>query len=160
MPQDKKYIKLAIEQAIESVNQGGFPAGAIVAKDDSIIGRGISIGNKRNDPTSHGEMEAIRDACKNINAGDLSDATLYASMQPCIMCFGATMWSSIGRVAFACSKEKVSDEYYGGHYKIVDVNQQLNHSIKIEHLKEFEEESLKVVEEWEKSFDINKVNLL
>ncbi|MBP9847580.1 MAG: hypothetical protein KBD43_16100, partial [Saprospiraceae bacterium] len=78
-----------------------------------------------------------------------SGATLYASMQPCIMCFGATMWSSIGRVVFACSKEKVSDEYYGGHYIIADVNQQLNRSIKIEHLKEFEEESLKVVGEWE-----------
>jgi guanine deaminase len=152
---DKKYIELAIEQARESVNQGGFPAGAIVVKGDVIIGRGISIGNRRNDPTSHGEMEAIRDACKNINASDLSGATLYASMQPCIMCFGATMWSSIGRVAFACSKEKVSDEYYGGHYKIADINQQLNRSIKIEHLKEFEEESLKVVREWEKSFDAN-----
>lgn len=153
---DKKYIELAIEQASESVKQGGFPAGAIVVRDNVIIGRGISIGNLQNDPTSHGEMEAIRDACRNINGSDLSGATLYSSMQPCIMCFGATMWSSIGRVVFACSKEKVSDEYYGGHYIITDVNLQLNRSIKIEHLNEFEDESLKVVREWEKSFDVIK----
>lgn len=114
---DKEFLIKAIEKAKESVADGGFPAGAVVVKNSQIVGSGISVGNKLNDPTSHGEMASIRDACKNLKTTDLSDCVLYASMEPCLMCFGASMWASISKIVFACSKEKVSEEYYGGHYK-------------------------------------------
>jgi tRNA(Arg) A34 adenosine deaminase TadA len=149
--QDREFLLKAIEQAKESVTEGGFPAGAIVVKDGQIIGSGISIGNMLKDSTSHGEMASIRDACRNLNSGDLSGATLYASMQPCLMCFGAAMWSGISRIVFACSKEKVSPEYYGGHYKVADINKDLIRSIEIVQIPELEEESLGLVKKWEES---------
>ena len=149
--QDKEFLLRAIEQAEESVKQGGFPAGAVVVKDGQIIGSGISIGNILKDSTCHGEMCSIRKACKNLNSGDLSSATLYTSMQPCLMCFGASMWSGISRIVFACAKDKVSPEYYGGHYEIVDLNKNLIRQIEISQIVELEERSLALVKEWEKN---------
>jgi len=83
---DKQYLKLAIEQAKKSVMEGGFPAGAIVVKDGKIISEGVSLGRKLNDPTEHAETSAIRKGCKNLGSY-LDGAILYASLQPCIMCF-------------------------------------------------------------------------
>lgn len=147
---DREFLTQAIEKAKESVAQGGFPAGAIVVKNGKIIGEGISIGNKLNDPTSHGEIAAIREACKNLGTSDLSGSTLYASMQPCLMCHGASMWSGISKIVFACSKEKVSDEYYGGHYQTSTINSELICPIELLHFSELEKESLTIVHEWEK----------
>lgn len=104
---DKQFLQKAILKAKESVAHGGFPAGAIVVKNGEIVGEGVSVGNKLNDPTSHGEMASIREACKNLKTSDLSDSVLYASMQPCLMCLGASMWSAIPKIIFACPKEKV-----------------------------------------------------
>lgn len=148
---DKQFLRHAIEKAKESVAQGGFPAGAVVVKNGEIVGKGVSIGNKLNDPTSHGEMAAIREACKNLKTSDLSDSVLYASMQPCLMCLGASMWSAIPKIVFACPKEKVSAEYYGGHYQSTAINSELMHPIKLVHFAELENESLAIVRKWEKS---------
>ena len=148
---DKEFLIKAIEKAKESVSKGGFPAGAVVVKNGEIIGSGISIGNLLNDPTSHGEMASIRDACKNIKTADLSGAVLYASMEPCLMCFGASMWASVSKIIFACSKKKVSEEYYGGHYKSQEINTNLSHPLELIHVVDLEEESLSVVREWETS---------
>lgn len=148
---DKEFLIKAIKKAKESVNSGGFPAGAVVAKNGEIIGSGISIGNLLNDPTSHGEMASIRDACGNLKTSDLSGAVLYASMEPCLMCFGASMWSSISKIVFACAKDKVSENYYGGHYNCQIINQEFVRPLEIIHLTELEEESLNVVNKWEKT---------
>jgi len=149
--QDKEFLLKAIEKAKESILNGGFPAGAIVVKDGNIIGSGISIGKLLNDSTSHGEMTSIRDACKNIGKSDLSGATLYTSMQPCLMCFGASMWSGISRIVFACAKDKVSPEYYGGHYKVSEINKELLRPLEIVQIPELEEESLGLVKKWERN---------
>lgn len=148
---DTKFLQLAIEKAKESLVIGGFPAGAIVVKNGEVVGEGVSIGNKLNDPTAHGEMTSIRDACKNLKTSDLSDCVLYASMQPCLMCLGATMWSAIPKIVYACSKEKVSVEYYGGHYQPGNINLELNKPIDLVHMAELEAESLNVVMGWEKA---------
>ena len=149
--ENKDFLQLAIEKAKESVVKGGFPAGAVVVKDGRVIGEGVSIGNKLNDPTSHGEMAAIRDACKNLRTTDLLSAILYASMQPCLMCLGASAWSSISKIIYACPKNKVSAEYYAGHYVPEAINAELSKPIEIVPAPELEEESLKVVREWENS---------
>jgi len=146
----KDFLRLAIEKAKESSTQGGFPAGVIIVKEGKVVGEGISIGNKLNDPTSYGEMMAIRNACKNLNTTDLSGSTLYASMEPCLMCLGASMWSGISKIIFACSKEKVSAEYCGGNYQSSNINSQFKKPIELVHFTELEDESLAVVREWEK----------
>lgn len=148
---DKQLLEAAIEKAKESVSKGGFPAGAVVVKDGVIVGEGISVGNKINDPTAHGEMASIRSACKSLQTTDLKDCVLYASMQPCLMCLGAAMWSALPKIVYACSRDKVSDEYYGGHYDSYFVNSKLTKPIEIIHLSELEDSSLGVVLEWEKS---------
>lgn len=146
---DLKFLKLAIEKAENSITKGGFPAGAVIVKDGKILGEGISIGNILNDPTSHGEMASIRDACKKLKTSDLSGSTLYSSMQPCLMCLGASMWSSISRIVFACPKEKVSAEYYGGNYQLSAINSKLAKPIELKHMPELENESLSIVSKWE-----------
>jgi tRNA(Arg) A34 adenosine deaminase TadA len=121
-------------------------------KDGEIIGEGISIGNNLNDPTSHGEISAVRDACKNIASSDLKGATLYASMEPCSMCHSASMWSGIQKIVFACSKTNVSPEYYGGTYKTATLNGTFNRPLEIVQQVELEDESLEVVKQWEATF--------
>jgi len=148
---DKKYLRMAIEKAQESIDKDGFPAGAVVVKDEKVIGAGISIGNVLNDPTSHGEMASIRQACSSLETTDLSGATLYASMQPCLMCFSAAMWSGITRVVFACPMIKVSKEYYGGIYCTSEINDTFIKPIKLEHCPELEDEALMIVQKWEAS---------
>lgn len=151
--QDLTFLREAITKAKESVKQGGFPAGAVVVKDGKVIGSGISIGNTLFDPTSHGEIASIRNACANIKTSELSDAVIYTSMEPCSMCFSATMWAGIKKIVFACSKEKVSETYYGGHYHIMTINGQLIHPLELVHISELENESLNVVKGWERSLN-------
>ncbi len=151
---DSTFLSKAIIKAQESINRGGFPAGAVVVKDGQIIGEGISVGNKLNDPTSHGEMSAIRSASKNLSTSDLSGATLYASMEPYSMCHSASMWSSISKIVFACPKDKVAKEYYGGSYVTEDLNHTFNKPPEIVHFKELENDSLKIVKAWEHSLSV------
>jgi guanine deaminase len=96
------FIKEAIQIALESVHshQGG-PFGAVIVKDDIIIGRGNNQVTHNNDPTAHAEIEAIRDACKNIQSFSLKDCTLYASSEPCPMCLSAIYWARIEHVIYA-----------------------------------------------------------
>jgi guanine deaminase len=147
---DRIHLRDAIEQARESARQGGFPAGAVIVKGGKVVGRGISIGSKNNDPTSHGETDSIRKACRYLKTADLGGATLYASLQPCIMCFSAACWAGVSRVVYACRKEKVSQDYYLGSTVASDVNSKNRKKIELVHVPELEEESLKAVREWEK----------
>ena len=121
---DNGFLRLAVEQAKKSVNEGGFPAGAIVVKDEQIIAEGISLGFKLNDPTSHAETVSIREACKKLQTTDLTGATLYASLQPCLMCFSVANWAGITRIVFGCkkTKEMAKKGYYEGITDIYQVN--------------------------------------
>jgi len=80
----------------------GGPFGAVIYKDGKIVGKGVNrvIGN--NDPTAHAEMEAIRNACKNLKTYDLSGCELYATGYPCPMCMSAIIWANIKKVYYSC----------------------------------------------------------
>ena len=150
---DEEYLKSAIEQAKESVEQGGFPAGAVVVKDGEIISKGVSLGFKINDPTSHGETASIRAACKKLGTVDLAGATLYASLQPCLMCFSVANWAGISRIVYGCKKteDMVSKGYYEGKTDIRKVNKQNNRQIELIHLPDFEKDVLELVKKWEEA---------
>lgn len=150
---DKEYLKLAIEEAKESVKQGGFPAGAVVVKDGKIISKGVSLGFKLNDPTSHSETASIRAACKKLGTVDLSGVTLYASLQPCLMCFSVANWAGISRVVYGCKKteDMVSKGYYEGKTDIHEVNKQNNKQIELVYIPDFEKDVLELVEKWEEA---------
>jgi tRNA(Arg) A34 adenosine deaminase TadA len=79
----------------------GGPFGAVVYKDGKIVGKGVNrvVGN--NDPTAHAEMEAIRNACKNLKTFDLTGCELYATGYPCPMCMSAIIWANIKKVYYS-----------------------------------------------------------
>lgn len=99
-----KYMKLAVEEAYEGIkNRHGGPFGCVVIKDGKVIGKGHNRVLIKQDATCHGEMEAIRDASKNIGSFDLSGAILYTTAAPCPMCKGAILWANIDKVFYGCN---------------------------------------------------------
>lgn len=101
-----EYMKLAKDLSLENLktNAGG-PFGAVIVKDNKIIGKGSNNVLKNNDPTAHAEIMAIRDACMNIGSYDLNGCTLYTSCFPCPMCLSAIIWSNIKEVYYGNTKE-------------------------------------------------------
>lgn len=101
-----KWLERAIELAVDNVKsvQGG-PFGAIVVKDGKIIGVGKNEVTPNNDPTAHAEVQAIRDACRNLGSFQLTDCVIYSSCEPCPMCIGAIYWARPRAVYFAATKE-------------------------------------------------------
>lgn len=97
-------MKVAIDEARKGILAGdGGPFGSVIVKDGVIIGKGHNHVVSRNDPTCHGEIDAIRDACKNINSFDLSGADVYTTGEPCPMCLGAILWANINKIYYGCS---------------------------------------------------------
>lgn len=152
---DKEYLKLAVEQAKKSVDKSGFPAGAIVVKDGEIISEGISIGFILNDPTSHAETVSVREACSKLKTTDLKGATLYASLQPCLMCFSGANWANISRIVYGCTKteEMISKRYYEGKTNIQQVNNENTSKIELVFIGDYEQEMLDLVKVWELSLE-------
>ena len=83
-------------------NHGG-PFGCVIVKDGEVVGKGHNEIIKNNDPTCHGEMMAIHDACKALNTFDLSGCELYTTGEPCPMCLSAILWANISKVFFGCN---------------------------------------------------------
>lgn len=103
---DSKFMKEAIKEAYDGINKKhGGPFGAVIVKDGKVIGKGHNRVLKDKDPTCHGEMMAIKDACKNLNSFDLSDCALYTTAEPCPMCKGAILWANISKVYYGCNIE-------------------------------------------------------
>lgn len=97
-------MKMAIEEARLGIKNGdGGPFGAIITKDGVVVGRGHNRVVSSNDPTAHGEMVAIRDACSNLNTFDLSGCQIYTTGYPCPMCMCAILWANIDKVYYGCN---------------------------------------------------------
>ncbi|KKQ42184.1 MAG: Guanine deaminase [Microgenomates group bacterium GW2011_GWC1_37_8] len=148
---DKDYLKLAVEQARKSVEQSGFPAGAIIVKDGKIVAEGISVGFKNNDPTGHAETAAIRAACQNLKTHNLEGAVMYESLECCNMCFSVAYWAGISKIFYACRKtpEMVKKLYYEGSTNNKGINESNNRQIELVFISDFEKESLEIVKDWE-----------
>lgn len=88
-----------------SVRQGGGPFAALVVRDGQVIGRGSNRVTLDNDPTAHAEVQAIRDACRNIQDFSLHGCELYVNCEPCPMCLSAAYWARLDGVIYAASAE-------------------------------------------------------
>lgn len=97
-----KAVQIALENVLSS---HGGPFGAIVVKEGKIVGTGSNEVTATNDPTAHAEVQAIRDACRNLNTFQLDECELYTSCEPCPMCLGAIYWARPRIVYFAGTKE-------------------------------------------------------
>ena len=148
---DIKFLQQAIEKSEESIALGGFPVGVVIVRNGEILTSGISNGKQLNDPTSHAEITAMREACKKLQTRDLKDVVLYSSLEPCLMCFAASTWASIPRVVYACSRKRVSKQHYEGEHDITTINKSARRPMQRVQFSELEDEALKVIENWEKN---------
>jgi len=96
-----EFMKKAIELSIENVNNGGGPFGSVIVKDNKIIAVGSNKVTRINDPTAHGEIVAIREACKKLNNFNLKECELYSTCEPCPMCLSAIYWARIDKIYYA-----------------------------------------------------------
>lgn len=148
---DRDYLEVAVEQAKISVEQDGFPAGAVIVKDGKIISKGISLGFIFHDPTSHAETAAIREACKMLKTSNLDGATLYENLACCIMCFSVANWAGIFKIVSGCRKteDMVSKGYYEGKTDVKKLNEEFSRKMELVTLLDFEKESLELIKKWE-----------
>ena len=108
---EEEYLTEAIRLAVESVQNGGGPFGAVIVHDGRIIARGANRVTIANDPTAHAEIVAIREACQLIGDFRLSGCVLYTSCEPCPMCLSACYWAKLSEIIYAGSQ---SDAAAGG----------------------------------------------
>ncbi len=108
---NEEYMKIAIEEAIKGIKNGdGGPFGAVIVKDNGeIIGKGHNKVILNNDPTQHGEMEAIREASRKINNFNLSGCSIYTTGFPCLMCLSAIQWAEINlkNIFYGCTPKDI-----------------------------------------------------
>ena len=99
-----KFMKIAVDEARTGINAGhGGPFGCVIVRNGEIVGQGHNEVVKQKDPTCHGEIMAIRNACKEMGTFDLSGCELYTTAEPCPMCRGAILWANIRRVYYGCN---------------------------------------------------------
>jgi len=99
-------MKAAVNAALKGMNNNeGGPFGCVVVKDGEIVGKGNNKVTSTNDPTAHAEVNAIRDACKNLNSFQLEGCEIYTSCEPCPMCLGAIYWARPDKVYYYGSNQ-------------------------------------------------------
>ncbi|RZJ75766.1 MAG: nucleoside deaminase, partial [Flavobacterium sp.] len=104
--EDEHYMRLALNEAKKAYDAQEIPIGAIVVCQGKIIGRGYNLTEQLNDVTAHAEMQAFTAAAQTIGGKYLKDCTLYVTIEPCIMCAGASYWTQISRIVYGASEEK------------------------------------------------------
>ena len=146
MRNDIFYLKLAIEKSKESAKKGLFPAGSLVVKEGKILSSEISAPYPGYE---HADSKAVDRAFDKLK-GHLQNATLYSSMEPCLMCIARAYWTGIRRIVFAISKQNVSVSYYESEHNNEEVVKDFNEKIDLVHIKELQDEALEIVRSWEK----------
>lgn len=152
MENNEKFMRLAIEKSLESVDNGGGPFGAVVVKDGEVVAIASNSVTIDNDPTAHAEVNAIRIACKKLGTFDLSGCEIYASCEPCPMCLASIYWARIGKLYYANTKvdaDKIgfSDSFIYEEF----AKPESERSIKV--VKMLRNEAIKAFENWEKKED-------
>lgn len=144
--EDRLFLQLAIKQSELSVKDGKFPAGAIVAKGQDVLSRATSDVYPG---YHHAEAKAVDNAFQVH--GKLLGATLYASMEPCLMCIATAYWAGVRRVVYAIPRKELTNDYYEASRDTHDIIQSLNEQVEYTCLEELKDAALKVVREWEEA---------
>lgn len=99
-----RFMKMAINEARKGILAGhGGPFGAVIVKDGKVVSKGHNHVVANNDPTCHGEVDAIRKAGKKLNTFDLSGCEIYTTGEPCPMCLSACLWANIEHIYYGCT---------------------------------------------------------
>ncbi len=152
MSQKNIFMMRAIELSIESAKSKGGPFGSVVVKNNNIIAEGSNKVTMNNDPTAHGEIVAIRDACQKLNTFDLSGCDLYSSCEPCPMCLSAIYWSRIKNVFYANTRIDAMAIDFDDSFIYSEINKDLeNRKIKMHQM--HRDEALEAFKIWENKED-------
>ena len=103
---DKKFMRMAIDEARHALKEEEVPIGAVVVCGDRVIGRGHNLVETLCDATAHAEMQSITAAAATLGGKYLKGCTLYVTVEPCIMCAGALAWSQIDRIVYGAEDTK------------------------------------------------------
>ncbi len=127
-PAHRALMAIALEQAQRAADAGEVPVGAVVARDGVIIGAGHNRPIASRDPTAHAEIEAIRAACASIGQYRLEGASLYVTLEPCVMCVGAILNARLARLYYGARDDKA-----GALGSVYDIGRdgRLNHRIEV-----------------------------
>jgi tRNA(adenine34) deaminase len=109
---EEHFMKLALREAENAFSEGEVPVGAIVVINNRVISRGYNMVEKLKDPTAHAEMIALTSAFSSLGSKYLQDATLYVTVEPCLMCAGALHWSKIGKIVWGAEDVKNGHQVY------------------------------------------------
>lgn len=110
-------MQRAIQLAIENVHSGkGGPFAAVIVKEGAIIGEGANSVTSTNDPTAHGEINAIRNACRALKTFTLKGCEMYTSCEPCPMCLAATYWARIDAIYFGSNSDDAARAGFDDSY--------------------------------------------
>lgn len=145
-----EFMKRAIELSSKNIEAGGGPFGAVIVKDGKIIGEGSNKVTLKNDPTAHAEVEAIRDACKNLNHFDLTGAEIYTSCEPCPMCLSAVYWARLSKIYFANTKSDAGAIQFDDAFIYAEIPK-AHSDRKIGMVQIMRSEALKVFDAWKLS---------
>ena len=125
-----EFMQIAIQEAREGISNGdGGPFGPAIVRDGVLIASGHNHVMAYNDPTCHGEVDAIRKACKRLGTFDLTGCELYTTGEPCHMCLCACMWANISKIYYGCTiadneiigfRDNKFDQIFGGRDKLGD----------------------------------------
>src|SRR5215207_9610486 len=103
---DEYYMKQALAQAQKAFEEDEVPVGAVIVLNNKIISRGYNQVEKLNDSTAHAEIIALTSAFNLLGSKYLPEATLYVTIEPCLMCSGAIYWSKLGKLVYGADDEK------------------------------------------------------
>jgi len=111
---EEYFMKMALKEAEKAFEEGEVPVGAVVVIGGKIISRGYNMVEKLNDPTAHAEIIALTSAFNSLGSKYLPDATIYVTLEPCLMCAGALHWSKIGKIVWGAEDIKNGHQVYTG----------------------------------------------
>ncbi|MGH7316481.1 MAG: tRNA adenosine(34) deaminase TadA [Candidatus Rokuibacteriota bacterium] len=128
MHDDERWMGLALEDATRAAQAGEVPVGAVVVLGDRLLGRGHNAPIALHDPTAHAEMVALRAAARETGNYRLTGATLYATIEPCVMCCGAALHARVARLVYGADDAKAGA--VRSLHRLLD-DPRLNHRIEV-----------------------------
>ena len=147
-----EFMKRAIQLSIDSVKNGGGPFGAVIVKNDKIIAEGSNKVTSTNDPTAHGEIVAIRKACKELNNFNLSGCKIFSTAEPCPMCLSAIYWARIDEIYYANTRDDARKIDFDDSLIYSELQKNIDKR-KIIMTQMMRDEALKAFELWDKKTD-------
>jgi len=149
MDQHEVFMRSAIElsERASLIEKSGGVFGAVIVKDNKIIAEGYNQVVKQNDPTWHGEIHAIREACKKMQSPHLDGCVLYTSAEPCPMCLAASYWAHIKHIYTGA---RVEDALKYGDFNDVDYYEELRKQSKDRRISSTEVLRDEAVEVWKR----------